>query len=132
MFPVEFVALLAAANNALPGPNAALLAAFDTLVDHSVEHFAQEDRWMAASGFERENCHSFQHRAVLQVMSECYRRARNDNDFEPLRLAVGELALWFPEHAQQMDAALAQHLASVGFDEATGQCQETAAAGDQP
>ena len=129
---VEFVALLAAANNALPGPDAALLAAFDTLVDHSVEHFAQEDRWMAASGFERENCHSFQHRAVLQLMHACYRRARNDDDFEPLRLAVGELALWFPEHAQQMDAALAQHLASVGFDEATGECRETAVAGDQP
>ena len=129
---VEFVALLAAANKALPGPDAALLAAFDTLVDHTVEHFAQEDRWMAASGFERENCHSFQHRAVLQLMHECYRRASNDDDFDPLRLAVGELALWFPEHAQQMDAALAQHLASVGFDEATGQCRETAAAGDQP
>ena len=100
------------------------MAAFDTLVDHTVEHFAQEDRWMVASGFEPENCHSFQHRAVLQVMSECYRRARDDNDFEPLRLAVGELALWFPQHAQQMDAALAQHLASVGFEEATGQCRE--------
>ena len=127
---VEFVALLAAADNALPGPDPALLAAFDTLVDHTVEHFAQEDRWMLASGFEFEHCHSFQHRQVLQVMSECYRRARDD-DFEPLRLAVGELAPWFPQHAQQMDAALAQHLASVGFDEATGQCQETAAAGDQ-
>ena len=129
---VEFVALLAAADEALHGPDARLLGAFDTLVDHTVEHFAQEDRWMVASGFEPENCHTFQHRAVLQVMSECDRRARDENDFEPLRLAVGELALWFPQHAQQMDAALAQHLASVGFDEATGQCRETAAAGDQP
>lgn len=128
---VEFVALLAAADDALPGPDAALLAAFDTLVDHTVEHFAQEDRWMAASGFEPENCHSFQHRAVLQVMSECFRRARDENDFEPLRLAVGELALWFPQHAQQMDAALAQHLASVGFDEASGQCREAVGAGGE-
>ena len=128
---VEFVALLAAADEALHGPDARLLGAFDTLIDHTVEHFAQEDRWMVASGFERENCHVFQHRAVLQVMSECYRRARDDHDFEPLRLAVGELALWFPQHAQQMDAELAQHLASVGFDEATGQCRETTAAGEQ-
>ena len=129
---VEFVALLAAADEALPGPDARLLVAFDTLVDHTVEHFAQEDRWMVASGFEHENCHTSQHRAVLQVMSECYRRARDENDFEPLRLAVAELAIWFPQHAQQMDAALAQHLASVGFDEASGQCRETAAAGDRP
>ena len=129
---VEFVALLAAADEALPGRDAKLLGAFDTLVDHTVEHFAQEDRWMVASGFEPENCHTFQHRAVLQVMSDCYRRARDENDFEPLRLAVGELAIWFPRYAQQMDAALAQHLASVGFDEASGQCRETAAAGDRP
>lgn len=128
---VEFVALLAAADDALNGPDAPLLAAFDTLVDHTVEHFGQEDRWMVASGFEPENCHSAQHRAVLQVMSECFRRARDDNDFEPLRLAVGELALWFPQHAQQMDAALVQHLAAVGFDEATGQCREAVDAGGE-
>jgi len=126
---LEFVALLAAADDALPGPDATLLAAFDTLVDHTVEHFGQEDRWMVASGFEAENCHSVQHRAVLQVMSECYRRARDDKDFEPLRLAVGELALWFPQHAQQMDAALAEHLAAVGFDEASGRCREAVGAG---
>ena len=41
---------------------------------------------------------------------------------EPLRLAVDELAIWFPQHAQSMDAALAQHLESLQFDPATGQC----------
>ena len=87
---------------------------------------------MVASGFEPENCHTFQHRAVLQVMSECYRRARDDNDYEPLRLAVGELAIWFPQHAQQMDAALAQHLASVGFDEASGRCARRSAPTAKP
>ena len=86
---------------------------------------------MVASGFEPENCHTFQHRAVLQVMSECYRRARDDNDFEPLRL-VGELAIWFPQHAQQMDAALAQHLASVGFDKASGRCARRSAPTAKP
>jgi len=124
----EFVDLLAAAEAALAGPEDALLAAFDALVEHTVGHFGQEDRWMAASGFAPENCHAFQHQAVLGVMQECARRARGENtengqpDFEPLRLAVGELAIWFPQHAQQMDAALAQHLDSVGFDPATGQC----------
>jgi hemerythrin-like metal-binding protein len=118
----EFVALLAAADAALPGPEAALLQAFDTLVDHTIVHFAQEERWMSASGFAPENCHAFQHQAVLQVMRECARRAREASDFEPLRLAVGELAIWFPQHANMMDAALAQHLADVGFDPETGQC----------
>ena len=31
-----------------------------------------------------------------------------------------ELASWFPQHADSMDAALAMHLQRVGFDPATG------------
>ena len=118
----EFVDLLAAADAALAGAEAPLLAAFERLVAHTVEHFAQEERWMAATGFAPGNCHAYQHQAVLQVMHECARRARDEADFEPLRLAVGELAVWFPQHAQMMDAALAQHLAQVGFDVASGRC----------
>lgn len=124
----EFVDLLAAADAALSGADAPLLAAFDTLVAHTEQHFAQEDRWMAATGFAPGNCHAFQHQAVLQVMQECARRAREANDFEPLRLAVGELAIWFPQHAQSMDAALAGHMASLGFDTATGRCRDDAPA----
>lgn len=124
----EFVALLADADDALPGPEDRLLARWEALVAHTVTHFKQEDDWMAATGFAAENCHSFQHQAVLQVMVECARRAREENDFEPLRLAVGELATWFPQHAQMMDASLAQHMAAVGFDPVTGQRRELAEA----
>ncbi|HQC96694.1 MAG TPA: hemerythrin domain-containing protein [Aquabacterium sp.] len=128
----EFVDLLAAANAALAGPDDALLAAFDTLTQHTVEHFGQEDRWMAATGFAPANCHAYQHQAVLAVMQECVKRARGGDgveaDFEPLRLAVDELAIWFPQHAQSMDAALAQHLESLQFDPATGQCAKPAPA----
>lgn len=122
----EFVALLADTDAALAGPDAALLARFQALVDHTVVHFAQEERWMEATGFAPENCHAFQHQAVLGVMQECAQRAADadEPDFEPLRMAVGELAVWFPQHAQMMDAALAQHLQAVGFDPATGQCRE--------
>lgn len=126
----EFVALLAMTESALAAADEVLLCAFDTLVEHTIDHFAQEDRWMAATGFAPENCHSFQHQAVLQVMKECARRAREGHDFEPLRLAVSELAIWFPQHARMMDAALAQHLASVGFDAATGQRREPVLAGE--
>ena len=38
----EFVALLDATATALPGPEPELLRAFETLVAHTVEHFAQE------------------------------------------------------------------------------------------
>ena len=121
-----FVALLAATDAALAGPDAALLPCFQALVDHTVEHFAQEERWMAATGFAPENCHAMQHQEVLGVMQGCAERAAqaDEPDFEPLRMAVGELAVWFPQHAQMMDAALAQHLQAVGFDAATGACRE--------
>ena len=127
----EFVALLAAADSALAVPEPTQLAAWDQLVEHTVAHFAQEDRWMAATGFAPDNCHAFQHQAVLQVMQECARRARGIGaegglpDVEPLKLAVGELAIWFPQHAQKMDAALAEHMASLGFDAETGQCHKS-------
>ncbi len=122
----EFVDLLAAAAAALDGPDAELLQAFDLLTLHTVEHFGQEDRWMAATGFAPANCHAYQHQAVLAVMQECVKRAREGADFEPLRLAVDELAIWFPQHAQSMDAALAQHLQGIGFDPATGACAHPA------
>lgn len=126
----EFVELLADAEAALSLDSATLLARFDTLLAHTIEHFAQEDRWMQATGFAPGNCHSFQHQSVLQVMHECVRRAQDAErpDFEPLRIAVRELAIWFPHHAQMMDAALAQHMAAVGFDIASGQCQQLAPA----
>ena len=123
----EFVGLLAATAAALAGPEPDLLQAFDLLTLHTVEHFSQEDRWMAATGFAADNCHAYQHQAVLAVMQECVKRARDGADFEPLRLAVDELAIWFPQHAQSMDAALAQHLQQVGFDAASGQCSQAVA-----
>ncbi len=132
----EFVSLLAATDAALAGPEPVLLARFEALVDHTVEHFAQEERWMTASGFAPENCHAMQHQSVLGVMVGCARRAGSEGgdgepvDFEPLRMAVGELAAWFPQHAETMDAALAQHLDAVGFDVTTGQCRELALQGD--
>jgi hemerythrin-like metal-binding protein len=115
----EFVALLGAAEAAAALDEATLLARWEALVEHTVAHFAQEDRWMATTGFAPLNCHSAHHHAVLMVMRECARRAREEGEFEPLRVAIGELAIWFPQHAEQMDAALAQHLNSVGFDPAT-------------
>ena len=119
----EFVALLADTEAALTQPEPELLARFEALVEHTVEHFAQEDRWMAATGFAPDNCHAGQHQGVLALMTECAKRAREGADFEPLKIAVEELGTWFPQHAQTMDAGLAEHLAAVGFDPATGHCE---------
>ena len=112
----EFVDLLAAVDRAA---DAQLLSAWQTLVEHTEQHFGQEDDWMAATRFASGNCHSTQHKVVLQVMREGTARAEQ-GDLTVLRVMASELALWFPQHAQSMDAALALHLRRVGFDAATG------------
>ena len=117
----EFVDLLNVLEQALEGPVDALRAALDRFTDHTVEHFAQEDAWMAQLGFAAENCHGFQHQSVLQVVQEVQRRLHADeNDVALVRDLVPGLAQWFPIHAQSMDAALAMTMQEHGFDPETG------------
>lgn len=61
-----------------------------------------------------------QHKVILQVMREGDQRGKN-GELGVVRQMAYELGLWFPQHAQSMDAALALHLRSVGFDAATGE-----------
>jgi hemerythrin-like metal-binding protein len=110
----EFVALLDKVVNA---PDETLLPLWRALITHTDAHFAREDSWMKNTGFASSNCHSTQHLVVLQVMREGEKRA----DLGIVRQMADELGMWFPQHAQAMDAALALHLRSVGFDTTTGQ-----------
>ena len=112
----EFVDLLAAFEAA---DDSARLAAWRTLIEHTQVHFDQEDRWMQETRFAAGNCHSVQHKVVLQVMREGLKRAEA-GEMEILNMMSGELAMWFPQHAQSMDAGLALHLRSVGHDPLTG------------
>lgn len=112
----EFVDLLAHVSQA---PDDTLLAAWNELVEHTQDHFDREDRWMLDTRFASGNCHSTQHKVVLAVMREGGRRGA-DGELELVRQLAGELALWFPQHAQSMDAALALHVRGVGYDPATG------------
>jgi hemerythrin-like metal-binding protein len=112
----EFVDLLALAETA---PDDSLLTHWSTLVEHTDEHFSREDQWMQATRFSASNCHSMQHQIVLQVMREGIKLI-NAGDLATVRQMIRDLAIWFPQHAHSMDAALAQHLRSVGFDPITG------------
>ena len=112
----EFVDLLAAVERA---EDDALVQSWQTLVDHTQEHFDREDRWMRDTRFSSTNCHSMQHRVVLQVLREGLAQAAQGN-LTPIRHMAPELAAWFPQHAQSMDAALALHLRRAGYDPLTG------------
>ena len=53
--------------------------------------------------------------------SEGAKRYAEGDDATMIRGMTPELASWFSYHAQTMDAALAQHMQSVGFDPETGE-----------
>ncbi|WAC75277.1 hemerythrin [Roseateles sp. SL47] len=121
----EFVELLNGFGDMLDRGEDAL-PAFKALLAHTEAHFAMEEGWMAATGFEPDNCHSSQHAMVLNVMREVVRYAEELNDREPMPIVRQELAQWFPGHAEMMDAALVYTMQQRGFDPATGTLQEPA------
>lgn len=112
----EFAELLAVVQRA---PDAAITAAWTDLIAHTAQHFAQEDRWMRDTRFASSNCHSTQHEVVLRVMHEG-ELAGQAGAHSVVRRMAGELATWFLQHTQTMDAALALHLRRVGYDLSTG------------
>ncbi|MDE2454471.1 MAG: hemerythrin, partial [Burkholderiales bacterium] len=88
------------------------------------------DRWMGALGFAAENCHAFQHAHVLQLLAEV--KAKHAANLPLLRQLVAGLAEWFPQHAQMMDAALAQTMAEQGFDATRGETERPRGANAAP
>jgi hemerythrin len=104
----EFVELCAALSEDNP---ATFLQRLDALIDHSVIHFEQENRWMEETNFPPVGCHRQEHDAVLEVMREVRRRIEaGDTDLAP-RLAE-ELPHWFEHHVDTMDNMLARFMAS--------------------
>ena len=110
----------------LATPPADQMPLYQAFVAHTVAHFAQEDRWVLATGFTASNCHTDQHNMILETMQavvQHYQKGETD-----IINRMGEaLAEWFGQHAMGMDAGLAQHLKSVGFDSATETLADPAA-----
>lgn len=91
------------------------LPLFRELVTHTIGHFAQEDRWMVATGFSADNCHSLQHKSILDTL-QAVEDQHLQGDTSIISRMADALAEWFPMHAQSMDAGLALHLKSLSFD----------------
>ncbi len=112
----EFVDMLARLRAMEAGP--AQLELYRELTRHTEAHFAQEDRWMVATGFAADNCHASQHNSILETM-RAVETHYLQGDAEILGRMADALAEWFPAHASSMDAGLAQHMKSVQFDSRT-------------
>ena len=111
----EFIDLVNATTAAEPERK---LEIYQELLRHTVDHFAQEERWMQACGIQPDFCHFSQHNSVLEVMKEVERRAVNG---EPAYIGsmIEALVEWFPSHANSMDAGLVSFLQEKGFDTAS-------------
>ena len=116
---VEFVELLNAVGAAGPQEIAAAMRAF---VDHTEQHFAEEERWMKESGFPPLGCHQNQHNMVMQVAQEvCKRVAKGETDLgEPFAKAVAE---WFSDHVTVMDSILKQYMDMQGYQPVMGEAE---------
>jgi hemerythrin len=111
----EFVEMV---NRLMTTPHDQQLPLYKEFLLHTVEHFAQEDRWMLATGFAPDNCHADHHATILETM-RAVETHYEGGDTEIIQRLAEALAEWFPGHAASMDAGLAIHLKNVGFDTAT-------------
>ncbi|MCB4363927.1 hypothetical protein KIH07_09290 [Hydrogenophaga taeniospiralis] len=111
----EFVVML---NELLATPHDQQLPLYRTFVAHTVEHFAQEERWMLATGFAADNCHASHHATILDTLRAVVEHYEQ-GDTEIISRLAEALVEWFPQHAASMDAGLALHMKDVGFDSRT-------------
>jgi hemerythrin len=105
-------------NQILATPYDQQMPLYLAFLEHTVEHFAQEERWMLATGFSADNCHAAHHATILETMRAVIEHYEQ-GDTEIITRLAEALAEWFPGHAATMDAGLAQHLHNVGFDSMT-------------
>ncbi len=108
----EFVEQL---QQLLATPPEQQLPLYQAFVAHTVDHFAQEERWMLATGFAPDNCHAAHHATILETMRAVVSHFE-EGDAQIINRLAQALADWFPQHAASMDAGLALHLQEVGFD----------------
>ncbi len=105
------------------------LARLDAFIAHTVDHFDMENGWMEQVNFP--GCHRAEHDRVLAVMRDVRARVENGDAFLGRRL-VEELPVWFENHVGGMDAALAFHLESIGFDVEHGRPQAASGCATKP
>ena len=123
----EFVDLI---NATTAAPADQKLGVYQELVQHTVEHFGMEERWMRACGIPEDFCHFGQHASVLQVMKEVERRALN-GEVEYIGSMIEALVEWFPGHAETMDTGLVAYLQEKGYDTTAEAFKEGVLAGSE-
>lgn len=107
----EFVDLVAAVQAA---PDHELVARLAALASHCASHFDEENKWMIDTDFPPRDCHIDEHNAVLNSIRQV-QDLLIEGDTANCRRLAGELAKWFPGHADYLDSALAHWMCKRRF-----------------
>lgn len=108
----EFVQLLDLIDGAT---DEAFVAAMDTWIAHTEQHFAQEESWMEATDFGPRHCHTGHHRHVLEVAGLVRAKVADEGRFDLGRRLLGEVRDWFAHHVATMDSMMVNHLRERGI-----------------
>ncbi len=110
----EFVQL---ARRLAAADDAEFPALFQSLVDHTRLHFAEEGRLMRLHGFPALGEHEGEHHRVFGDLLQFNRQIKRGRIALPRAYVKNGLPEWFELHLRTMDAALARHIASHAQEE---------------
>jgi hemerythrin len=102
----DFVNMLADVENC---PDTDLARQWEILTSRAQALLRREDGWTVSTQFSFGQKHVLEHRAALNVMRQGLGLARRGESIQ-VRDMAAELARWFANHIQSMDAALDLHL----------------------
>ncbi len=89
-------------------------ALFRSLLEHTQQHFQNEDIAMEKSGFPPKFIHRNEHYRILDELKQLASTVENGNISPARSFVCRYLPEWFPIHAATMDRALACHLKASG------------------
>jgi hemerythrin len=104
---IEFVDLV---NRLMLASNNEFSPLYDTLIEHTREHFEYEDRLMVETKFPATAEHRDEHQRVLGELALFNKRVRSGLVAFGRNYVRGRLTEWFMLHAATMDSALAAHV----------------------
>ncbi len=90
-------------------------ALFRTLLEHTQQHFQNEDIAMEKSGFPPKFIHRNEHFRILDELKQLASTIENGDISAARSFVCRYLPEWFPIHAATMDRALACHLKASGI-----------------
>jgi hemerythrin len=99
----------------LDAPDDKVAVALSAFAEHAERHFKEENDWMRETRFPPADCHVDEHAAVLRSVHEVQAALDQGAPVALARDLAGELARWFPGHADHLDSALAHWMSQRRF-----------------